>query len=59
VCGAEARDETNEVVAREIAKLRERGLSLREIVDALNGDGQTPATGKPWHAMAVTRVLAA
>jgi DNA invertase Pin-like site-specific DNA recombinase len=53
------RAETNAAVAEQIAKLRDEGLSLREIAVALNDDGHTTATGKPWHPMAVSRVLAA
>ena len=53
------RDETNAVVAHKIAKLRDKGFSLREIAITLNGDGHTKATGKPWHPMAVSRALAA
>jgi hypothetical protein len=32
---------------------------LRDIAVTLNDAGHTTATGKPWHAMAVSRVLAA
>jgi DNA invertase Pin-like site-specific DNA recombinase len=53
------RDETNAAVAERIEKLRQEGFSLREIAGALNDDGHTTATGKPWHAMAVSRALQA
>jgi DNA invertase Pin-like site-specific DNA recombinase len=53
------RDETNAAVAEQIEKLRQEGFSLREIAVTLNDDGHTTATGKPWHPIAVSRVLAA
>ena len=53
------RDETNAAVAEQIHKLRQDGFSLREIAVTLNDAGHTTATGKPWHSMAVSRVLAA
>jgi DNA invertase Pin-like site-specific DNA recombinase len=53
------RDETNAAIAEQIAKLRQGGFSLREIAVTLNDAGHTTATGKAWHAMAVSRVLAA
>ena len=53
------RDETNAIVAEEIANLRQKGFSLREIAVKLNDGGHTTTTGKPWHAMAVSRILGA
>ncbi len=53
------RDETNAAVAAQVAELRDKGFSLREIAAVLNDDGHTTTTGKPWHPMAVSRVLAA
>jgi DNA invertase Pin-like site-specific DNA recombinase len=53
------RDETNAVVAEQIAELRQGGFSLREIAVTLNDAGHTTATGKPWHPMAISRVLSA
>jgi DNA invertase Pin-like site-specific DNA recombinase len=53
------RDETNAAVAEQIADLRQHGFSLREIAVTLNDAGHTTATGRAWHPMAVSRVLAA
>lgn len=53
------RDQTNAAVTAQIVELHDEGFSLREIASALNGDGHTTTTGRPWHPMAVSRVLKA
>lgn len=40
-----------------LAELRNKGLSLQAIADALNGQGHTTRRGKPWNPVQVSRVL--
>ena len=40
-----------------VRELRAAGLSQRAIADRLNGDGHLTRTGRPWHQVAVMRLL--
>jgi DNA invertase Pin-like site-specific DNA recombinase len=40
-----------------LAELKANGLSLRDIAQKLNADGQTTRRGKPWNPVQVSRVL--
>jgi DNA invertase Pin-like site-specific DNA recombinase len=44
-------------LAVDVAEMRENGLSLRAIAEALNNMGETTRTGKAWGPMQVSRVL--
>ena len=44
-------------VAEMIANLRSEGQSLRAIAEAMNREGQTTRTGKPWNPVQISRVL--
>lgn len=44
-------------LAPTMVKLRDAGLSLREIAAALNAEGRTTRRGMQWNAMQVSRVL--
>jgi len=40
-----------------IRTLKGQGMSLQQIADALNAEGQVTRTGKEWHAIQVSRAL--
>jgi DNA invertase Pin-like site-specific DNA recombinase len=52
------RDEAAAAILDKASALRSQGYGFRLIAVALNDDGHTTATGKPWGPMAVWRVLA-
>jgi DNA invertase Pin-like site-specific DNA recombinase len=52
----EAEPAEQAVIGR-VRELRAQGLTVRAIVEALNGAG-TPARGKAWHPTSVRRLLA-
>ena len=44
-------------VTGEVALMRASGLTLRAIAAALDAQGETTRTGKPWNATQVMRLL--
>jgi DNA invertase Pin-like site-specific DNA recombinase len=46
-------------IIKHMQKLRDTGMALVKIADKLNEDHVPTRTGKPWHAMTVSRILRA
>jgi len=56
--GAVVPDQGERAVLRRIRTMRERGLSFRRIVEALNTEG-VPARGQRWHLRSIQLAVAA
>jgi len=52
------RNEEEQSIISEIKKLKESGLSLRKIAEALNGRGIATKNGKAWTAVQIQRIAA-